>query len=78
VPANALPALAARDVQQGASAAAAHVQALSALEHGLQTPATVLALRDVGALLSVVLVGSSVVLGLGARTTTRRVVRSIW
>jgi uncharacterized membrane protein len=80
VSAHTLPAQVARYVRQDASAAA-HVQALSALEHGLQTQATVLALQDVGALLLVILVGSGIVLGLGALAGTRRaraVMRRIW
>ena len=76
-----LSALAARYVQQGATRAAAPVQALAALVQGIQTQATVLALQDVGALIILVVVGSSAVLGLVALSTApqlRTVLRRIW
>jgi hypothetical protein len=76
-----LSALAARYMQHGATSASAHVQALSALVQGIQTQATVLALQDAGALIIVVIIGSSVLLGLVALTTTpqaRTVLSRIW
>jgi hypothetical protein len=78
---NTLSLLADRYMQHGATSAAAHVQALSALVQGIRTQATVLALQDVGALIIVVIIGSSVVLGLVALTATphvRTVLSRIW